>query len=56
MHTEGLYSFRSKFGPWTKSQAGLAQVGKLLGTMQEYTMGSKAKQVFVKQNRQAMMQ
>ena len=44
--------FHSKFGPWTKSQAGF----KLPGTMEEYTLGSKAKQVFVKQNRQAMRQ
>ena len=31
-------------------------LGKLPGTMEEYTVGSKAKQVFVKQICQAMMQ
>ena len=44
------FNVDSKFGPWT------GWLGKLLGTMEEYTMGSKAKQVFVKQNRRAMMQ
>ena len=44
--------FDSRFGR-TKSQAGLVSCP---GTMEEHTMGSKTKQVFVEQIRQAIMQ